>query len=150
RSLDSLEKQFTHLGGRNTTRSGLRASYAHIREEYAGLLMQQGQSDLAFEISDRWRARSLLEMLAGAGVNISRGTDAGLLERERQLEKERAAKSNRRIQALDRTPEQQSAIDKEIDDLTKQYQEIQEQIRQKNPAYASLVNPPMLTVSDVQ
>jgi CHAT domain-containing protein/Tfp pilus assembly protein PilF len=152
RSVDSLENQLSHLGGGNAQRSGLRASYAHFYEEYASLLMAQGHAELAFEVSERWRARSLLEMLAEARINIHKGVDEQLLERELRLEKSRAARSSERIQLLAHSPSQQqlAAADKEIDELSRQYEELQEQIRQKSPEYAALTNPRTLTVKEVQ
>jgi CHAT domain-containing protein/Tfp pilus assembly protein PilF len=152
RSLEALENFLTRFGGGNELRTRLRARQTHIPEEYASLLMQQRQSRLAFEVSERWRARSLLEMLTEARIDIRKGVDPQLLEREHWLQRALAAKSNSRIQLLARTPKQQqlAAADQEIDELSRQYQELQERIRQKSPEYAALTNPKTLTISDVQ
>ncbi len=152
RSLDALEASLIRFGGGNELRTRLRAGLTHITEDYASLLMQQGQSKLAFEISERWRARSLREMLTEARIDVRKGVDPRLLDREHWLQKALVAKSNSRIQLLARAPNQQqlAAADQEIDELSRQYQELQERIRQKSPEYAALTNPKALTVSDVQ
>lgn len=152
RSLEALEGYVTRFGGGTEPRSQLRASYAHLYEEYANLLMQQGNPELAFAVSERQRARSLLEMLTQARIDIHKGIDDRLLEQEHRLQKTWTARSSERIQLLAHNPGQQqlAQADKEIEELSKQYQELQEEIRQKSPDYAALTNPRTLRVSEVQ
>src|SRR5262249_16935590 len=68
----------------------LRTSYLALNWEryelYIDVLMHQQQAAAAFEVSERSRARSLLETLAEAHVRVRKGADAELVERERTLE----------------------------------------------------------------
>jgi CHAT domain-containing protein/Tfp pilus assembly protein PilF len=152
RCLGSLENQIAHLGGGHGRRSGFRAKYAHVYQEYTSLLMQQGKTELAFEISDKWRARSLLEMLAEAKIDVRKGADAQLLEQERRLQKSWLARSNARLRLLSGRPTegQISAANQEIDELSRQHQKLQEQIREASPEYSDLIHPRTVIVSEVQ
>ena len=54
----------------------------HVAEPKAGL------DALAFAVSERQRARSLLDLLTEAHADVRQGVDAALLERERTLAKQ--------------------------------------------------------------
>jgi CHAT domain-containing protein len=114
--------------------------------------MLQKQPELAFQVVERSRARTLLEMLAEAHLNIRQGADPSLLERERTLQETLAAKSNRKISLLEvkHTDERVAALSKEMDELLDQYQEVEGQIRASNPNYAALTQPQPLSVKEVQ
>jgi CHAT domain-containing protein len=141
----------------------LRASYfatvqSHY-ELYIDLLMhlhKQHPSDgfdaAALNACERARARSLLELLIEARADIRRGVDKSLLERERSLQQQLNAKSERRIRLLSGKypPEQADAAAKEIDALTTELQNAQAQIRATSPSYAALVQPSPLSLREIQ
>jgi CHAT domain-containing protein/Tfp pilus assembly protein PilF len=153
-ALNSLESQYARLGGSQDIRSGYRAKFDAYYRSYIGLLVTQKQPELAFHVLERSRARSLLEMLVEThlNLNIHQGVDPQLLERERTLQSEIAAKINRRISVLTEkhTEEQVTAVTKEIEGLVAQYQELEGQIRAASPAYSALTQPQPLSAKEIQ
>ncbi len=141
----------------------LRASFfASVRNFYdlnVDLLMQLNRQDpskgldsLAFETSERARARSLLELLAEARADIRQGVEATLLMRERGLGELIGAKAERQTQMLSgkHTAEQAAAAAKEIESLLTEYQQVQSQIRSTSPRYAALTQPRPAGLNDIQ
>jgi len=151
-AVSALESQTARLGGSEDTRSGFRASHSDTYREYVDLLLAQKRPNQAFEVLERSRARILLEMLLAAHVDIHKGADPSLLQQERSLQETRAAKSDRRLRLLgEKNNEKQvAAFTQEIDDLGKQYQEVEEQLRLNSPGYAALTQPQPLTASEIQ
>lgn len=152
RSIDVLESQLAHLGGSSDIRAGFRAKHADYYSAYADLLLTQNQPELAFQVLERSRARTLLETLAEAHVGIRQGADPSLLERERTLQVTLTTRSNRKINLLEgkHTEEQVAVATKEIDELLSQYQEVEGQIRTSSPTYAALTQPQPLSATEVQ
>ena len=122
---------------------------------YTDLLMAQHRAEptkgfdaLAFETSERQRARSLLDLLTEAHADVRQGVDAGLLERERSLGKQ----LNDKAQLLTRAnkPEQADALKKEIGQLETEYERAQAAIRKASPHYAALTQPQPLKLREIQ
>jgi CHAT domain-containing protein len=143
--------------------SQLRATYLATVENYfefyVDLLMRldqkrpsEGFAALALQTSERARARSLLEMLTEARVNIREGVDAALLNRERTLVQLLNAKAQRQVQLLGQknTGVQLAALTKEISEIEDQYQQVQAAIRKSSPAYAALTQPQPLGLKEIQ
>ncbi len=151
-ALNALENQTVHLGGSDEIRSGFRAQYSNYYKDYIDLLVTQKKSDHAFDVLERLRARSLLEDLAPARMDIRKGVDPALGERERLLRESVNAESSRRAQLLNgkHSEGQVSALDKEINDLLTQHKEVESEIRASSPAYAALTQPQPLSTKDVQ
>jgi CHAT domain-containing protein len=151
-ALDSLESQTARLGGSEEVRSRFRANHADIYKDYVDLLLALNQRDLAFEVLERSRARSLVEMLNAARIDIHKGGDPSLLERERSLQESLTAKSDRRLRLLgDKNKENQiAALTTEIEELEKQYQKTEERLRLNSPVYAALTQPRALTTAEIQ
>jgi CHAT domain-containing protein/Tfp pilus assembly protein PilF len=150
--LKALENQTTRLGGGNELRSGFRAIHAAYYRNYAGLLIAQGEPALAFDVLERARARTLLETLAVAHADIRKGVAPELLARERSLQADIDAASERRIRVLSgkHADEQTRDIEKHISDLLAQYQDVEGQIRTASPSYAQLTHPQPLKAAEVQ
>src|SRR5262249_19286302 len=142
---------------------GLRASYFASRREYyefyIDILMEQhkqnsaaGFDAVAFEVSERARARSLLELLTESRIDIRQGVDSSVLERERSLQQLLNAKSAAQFALLNRkhTPAQAEAAAKEIAAITTEYEELRAQIRARNPRYADLTQPQPLSLAEIQ
>ena len=151
-AIEVLDSQLAVLGGSRDVRAGFRAKHADYYSQYADLLLTEKQPDLAFQVLERSRARTLLEMLTEANVEIRQGVKASLLEQERALRVKLTAKSNRKISLLEgkHTEEQFVAINKGIDELLSQYREVEGQIRTSSPSYAALTQPLPLSAKDVQ
>ncbi|HZI56886.1 MAG TPA: tetratricopeptide repeat protein, partial [Verrucomicrobiae bacterium] len=151
-ALDVLDKQMTVFGGSEESRSGFRSNHLDIYKAYIDLLVRQKQPELAFHVLERSRAQELLETLVAARVDIHKGVNPELVEKEHSLQKLLTIKSNRRIQLLSNksTEAQTAAVDKEIQEILKQYQEVEGQIREASPGYAALTQPQPLSAKEVQ
>jgi CHAT domain-containing protein/Tfp pilus assembly protein PilF len=152
RALKSLEGQTTMLGGSSDVVAGFRAQHQEFYRRYAELLAQAGQTEAAFAVVERSRARTLLETLARGEVDVSKGADPALLKKEKSLQADLRGKSERRIHLLaeKNTDDQLKDIEKQISDLTSEYQGVESQIRASSPAYAALTQPQPLTAKEIQ
>ncbi len=141
----------------------LRTSYFSFNSRYYSLyvdvLMQLhrlhpgDQYDrLAFEASERDKARSLLDLLTEAGAHVYRGADPRLLERETTLRQllDAQAQLRAKVSSGPHTQQQLNEIEQRLRELTTQYDEVESEIRQKSPQYAALTQPRPANVSEVQ
>jgi CHAT domain-containing protein len=139
----------------------LRASFLATQrssyEIYLALLMQlhrqqptAGHAARALEISERARARSLLELLAEAPANIREGVDPALLNRERELRRKLSAKSAAQNRAASQTEEQAATFSRELSSLTAELEQAEAQIRAASPRYAALAEPQSLRLAEIQ
>ncbi len=148
---------------RANARQDLRASFfgsvQNGFELYVDLLMTlhqrrpgAGYDAAALEASERARARSLLEQLAESNADIRQGVAPQLLELERGLQSKLNAKATARANAFNKkeTESLAKSLDKEIDELTSRYQEVEARIRESSPRYAALTQPEPLKASEVQ
>src|SRR6266498_4187080 len=140
-------------------RSSFFASRHEFFETYIDVLMQMNKQNpaaaldaVALAVSERARARSLLELLQEARADIRQGVDSSLLERERSLQQRLAVRAAAQTRLLNRkhTPEQAEAFAKEIAAITSEYEEIQTQIRARSPRYAALTQPQPLGLTEIQ
>ncbi|HAZ44298.1 MAG TPA: hypothetical protein DDW76_09975 [Cyanobacteria bacterium UBA11369] len=138
----------------------LRASYFATVQDYyqlyIDLLMQlhktnpdKGYDAMALHISERSKARTLIELLAEARVNIGSGADSQLLEQERNLQQQLNAAEFSRVKLLEGsyTEKQLTLIKQRIENLISQLDQVQAQIRVKSPAYAAISQPGAFTLT---
>lgn len=151
RALDALEEQITLLGGGEEISFNVRAMHAGYYKDYIDLLVQQKQSELAFHVLERLRARELLKILA-AHTDIGKNASNPLFTQQRSLAADIAAKSTRRARLLgaEHTEDQVFTLDREIRALQAQLDEVNTQIRKSNPDYAALTQPQPFTAREVQ
>jgi CHAT domain-containing protein/Tfp pilus assembly protein PilF len=157
RSLATFEAQTSQFGGTSEISADSRARYEEYYREYIDLLLAQNKPELAFEVLERSRARTLLETLATAHVDIRKGVDPELTAKERSLQADIKAKSERRIHLLSEKQTDEAkvtamvkSVEKEIGDLTSAYQDVEGQIRSTSTAYAALTQPQPLSAKQVQ
>lgn len=150
------------------SRSGslqLRASYRasasveRAYEFYIDLLMQQhakspaqGFDAEALRASERGRARSLLEKLSEAPVDIRQGIDPALIDKERDLKRVMSAKAQREmtLKARKGNAEEIATLQREISALEDEYQQLQAAIRKNSPQYSALTQPQPLGLKEIQ
>ncbi|HEY6305461.1 MAG TPA: CHAT domain-containing tetratricopeptide repeat protein [Candidatus Angelobacter sp.] len=151
-ALQALESQTARLGGGSDTRAGFRAKHEDYYSDYIDLLLSRDKPDLALQALERFRARTLLETLATAHVDVRAGTDPELIEKERSLRAGIKAKTERRISLLadKHTDTQMKSVEKEISDFTSAYQDVEGQIRSSSPGYAALTQPQPLSAAEIQ
>ena len=141
----------------------MRASYRATMEKaydfYIDVLMQQhaknpalGLDAAALNVSERARARSLLERLVEAPIDIHQGIDAGLIEKERDLRRVLNVKAQREMQLKLRkgSTEEVATLQREMSALEDEYQQVQATIRKSSPQYAALTQPHPLGLKDIQ
>ncbi len=140
-------------------RSSFLAAQRRYYEFYVSLLMQMhqaqpsaGHDTAALRVSERARARSLVEMLQEARTDIRQGVDISLLERERSLEQMLQAKEQERLRLSKRkAPVAAIAeVEQALLSLSTEYEQVQTKIRQASPHYASLTQPQILSLADMQ
>ncbi len=144
-------------------RPDLRTSYLASQQEAYELAMdlrmqmhaaqpRAGHINAAFELSERARARSLLETITEARAGIRRDADPRLLAEESDLADRIRGKEIQRAQlaASSRGAKQAEALAKEIDLLLTEYQSLQGKIRAQNPSYAVLTQPQPLSIAELQ
>ena len=153
RALDVAESVRTEVESQD-----LRASYFDSVHEYHMLHVDvlmgldevdpgSGQAAVAFGASERARARSLLESLVEAGVDLRAGVDPGLLADEEELQAEYDDWRRRQV----RSGEAEAAdLAAEYRDLEDRYEQIQARIRSESPHYAALTRPQPLGLEEVQ
>jgi CHAT domain-containing protein len=141
----------------------LRASYFASVQQYHELRMDvlmrlhklHPQRDLAaaaFQASERARARSLLDSLNGAGVDLRADVAQNLLKREQTLKNafDDWAARQRRLGEETGTEAKAAGLAEEYRDLEERYNQIQSEIRSKSPRYAALVRPQPLSLKEIQ
>ncbi|MBD2498322.1 tetratricopeptide repeat protein [Nostoc sp. FACHB-280] len=147
----------------NVTSQDLRTTYfASVQKYYQfyiDLLMRlhkqqpsQGYDALALQVSERARARSLLDLLKEANADIRQGVNPKLLQTELNLQQQLNARETLRIQLLSGkyTELQIKNLDKKTEEILQQYQQVQTEIKNSSPRYAALTQPQPLSLKQIQ
>lgn len=136
-------------------RTSYLSNYQQIYKFYVDLLMQinklkpnSGFDSRALEVSERGRARGLLDILNEAKADIRKGIEPPLLERERNLQMQLSFKDLERKRA--KNPPQIEKIEQETRKLIADFQLLQTEIRQKSPQYSALTQPHPLGIKEIQ
>ncbi|HEY2294888.1 MAG TPA: CHAT domain-containing protein [Thermoanaerobaculia bacterium] len=107
----------------------------------------------ALQVSERARARSLLDILSESGADIRKGADPALIDRERQLRD--------RVNVLDRgrfnlqageKPDRRKLdeVERQLEQTLDEYSRVQADLRASSPSYAALTQPQPLSVEEIQ
>lgn len=157
-SVDIVDSVRTNVGS-HELRLSYFASVQQYYELYIDILMQlhkarpaDGFDVVAFEVSGRARARSLLDLLVESSFDLYQSIDPVLGEKERNLRQALNAKSEREVRLLSVKHSEAEAVQlkTEIGKLSFELEDVRAQIRDQNPRYAALIDPPTLSVGDVQ
>jgi CHAT domain-containing protein len=105
----------------------------------------------ALAASERARARNLLDLLQDANANVRPGVDLALAKRERELQAQLTATSESlfRQRSLNHN-EDAAAVEQRLNELTREYDRLQAQIRTGRPGYADLKQPQPLALPEIQ
>ncbi len=106
----------------------------------------------AFKVVEQGRARSLLDLLGETGASITEGVPPELLKRkqdnlDRQQEIEQMLTG---VSATEGEKPDVSKLEAELETLSTEYDQIENQIRASSPRYAALTAPQPLSLSEVQ
>jgi len=154
---DEIEAVRARLGSHS-----LRTSFLATRQEpydlAVDLLMDlhrrdpaAGHDREALAVSERARARSLIDLLAESGVPSNAGADPELVAEEHELELRLAALEQERLGlASGAAPERVAVIEGKLDELVRSYRAVRGRIHAESPRRAALAEPPTLTASEIQ
>lgn len=108
---------------------------------------EEGHDRAAFEVSERARARSLLDVLQiGHPERVGDAVSTWLLERRKRLRRRVAAKAD---QQLKQSGAMAEALGKEIEALLAELDSLEAEIRRLDPLYAAAAAPRILGVKDM-
>jgi CHAT domain-containing protein/tetratricopeptide (TPR) repeat protein len=157
RALETAESLRASVEGQRSRGAALAATQAvyelliEVRMGQHAAQPSAGHDAAAFEVSERARARSLLELLAEGQLDIRRGVDPALLAEERSLRHRLNAQAQAQEQAISaRNAERAEALGREIAGLTTRLAEIETRVRRENPAGAALAQPEPLGMAEIQ
>lgn len=139
-ALDAIEAQRGKLGGTDPIRARFAARYGHLYKDTIDLLLELGRSSQAFDVLERYRARSLLAMLAGRQVDLSDALPAALAERRAALNRDYDA-ATAKLQALADVADNHVAIDSllaELRALRNEREQLALAVRTAAPRLASI------------
>jgi CHAT domain-containing protein len=108
----------------------------------------EGYEAAALAMSERARARSLLDLLAEAGVDLEKDVDPELLKRESSLRNALKAAAAERYRLRSSPGDANRAA--EIDRVTQELRVVRAQIRSASPNLASLTPAQPLTAAQIQ
>ena len=107
----------------------------------------------ALQVSERARARSLLDILSESGADIRKGVDPALVERERRLRDQVNARDRYRFRLLaEEKPDRRKLedADRQLEETLDEYSRVQADLRAGSPSYAALTQPQPLSVAEIQ
>ncbi|NET90722.1 MAG: tetratricopeptide repeat protein [Kamptonema sp. SIO1D9] len=157
-AINIVEDLRTKIGSQELRQSYF-ATVQDYYKFYIDLLMElhqqnpnQGYDAQALHISERARARSLLELLTEANADIRQGVDPQLLAQEENLLQQINALEHRKHQLLNSqyTQTEIDEINALSESLLSQLDQLEAQIRVTSPRYADLKYPEPLTLKEIQ
>jgi CHAT domain-containing protein/Tfp pilus assembly protein PilF len=143
-ALKAMEAQVHHWSGSEEMRSGLRAGYSKVYQDYIELLIKTNQPEIAFNIFERSRARSFLETLAERDLAF----EVELPPELRRARLENFAKYDRiedELMKLDPKRDEDKSSVEQLSQKLRELQDLREQIaaqvRKASPHFAALQYP---------
>ena len=155
-ALDLIETLRARIAG-----ADLRASFSaqqHRAYELAlDLLMASHRAEpaagwdrVALETAERARARTLVELLNEAGVDVHQGVDPALLERRASLLRRLSAKTERALREHPKGADERAALEEERLAVLRDLDTVEAEIRERSPGFAALTQPQPLTAAGIQ
>lgn len=133
---------------------GLAQRAAPTYERAALLLVELGQREKAFDLTERARARTFLDQIGNVRLDVSRSPDPQLVEQERLLEAKLRSLDqllkNEIAGPVDRNENLIKSLDAERSTNRRLYEDLLTRIKLKNPEYASLRSILPLQLGEVQ
>ncbi len=127
---------------------------------YIDLLMEQhkknpskGYDALALHISERSRARGLIELLAQANATLSKNVNPKFIAEEKELQLKRQAQEKNLVKLINQKQPPKDTIkqtEAEIQNIINQQKQLKAKIRAQNPERDKLTNPEPLKLSQIQ
>src|SRR5262245_10723066 len=141
----------------------LRSTYMAVTQDYYQVYIEilmrlhrgdpaAGHASAALQVSERGRARSLLDALSEAQIDLRGGVDSQLIAEERRLQRKLNDLSAAQMRLLSGqyTTEQASALDANVKATIGLLEETRANIKRANPGYAALTQPQPVSVELIQ
>lgn len=151
RALNAIERQISLIGGTTSERARFRAEHVSYYKSDMEVLLAQNRPDAAFQVLERSRARSFLELLAERDL----GFGADLPAEIQQARGENAAAYDRTQEqiaelSLPKDAAQIEQLQKQLRHLEAERESIGERARQASPHFAALHYPKPLGLEAVR
>ena len=107
----------------------------------------------ALQVSERARARNLLDVLSESGADLRKGADPALVDRERQLRDKVNTLDGQRFSLLageKRDRRKLEETERKLEEALDEYSRVQADLRASSPTYAALTQPQPLSVAEIQ
>ncbi len=157
-SVDLLESLRTKVFDQRLRTSFL-ADKHFFYEVYIDTLMTDGsqatEADAAeaFQVSERARARSLLDLLTSSGTDVRAGGEPKLVEREQRLHDRLNSLDSYRFKLLsDEKPDRRklAETERQLEEALDDYRKAQTDLQASSPGYAALTQPRSLSVAEIR
>ncbi|HEX4956250.1 MAG TPA: CHAT domain-containing protein [Thermoanaerobaculia bacterium] len=116
--------------------SGAKAAY----DTRVDLLLEAGEEEDAWVVAEQARARVLRDQLAEAGAGLRQAADAGLVEREQQLQRRLNALETQRLGTSERSADKLRTLGEQIDAGVTELETVRGELRRASPRYAALAD----------
>ena len=155
-ALPIVESLRTKIANRQL-RTSYFASVQKFYELYIDVLMRKyaqtgdrSSQALALTISERARARSMLDTLIEAQAEVRSGANKEDLDKETELQRKLTLLSQRQMIDPRQQETQKSRIRLELEALVTEYRALEARIRESSPRYAALTRPEPLSLEAMQ
>ena len=151
----AIQEDVRASAGVEEFKTSLAGQSASVYEKATLLMMRMNRPQEAFEMAEHARARTFLDQLGNARIDVRKGADAQLVQQEQDLRLE--------LQTLQRTLAQQHSLPQnaqnaevlrslgeQISARQQAYEDLLTRIKLSNPEYASLVSVSPLTLTQTQ
>lgn len=151
RSVSALEARKGKLGGDRQTVERYVAQHADYYRDLVELLARLRMTEEAFDTLERFRARSLLDMLAERDLDFARDAPAELIAEQKQTDigYDRVQKRLGEI-SPGKEPEEVRELLTRLRELNKKREEIRDSMKRVSPRLASLQYPRPLNLAGVR
>lgn len=150
-AIEAIEWQAGRLGGDPESKARYRSDHMEYYRDYLALQLAQGNQTAAFDVWERSRARSLLDMLAERDLLFPADVPADL-QRERKLNAVAYDRVQSQLAGLDAVKDR-ARVDTLLSQLRKLTAErawIEQRIKEASPRYAQLQYPEPLSLQGVR
>lgn len=159
-SIAITESLYSNVSNNNLSSNYFSSVYERY-ELYINLLMEmdkqlpgENYALEAFQISERSRARSMLETLHFSKANLANDASAETLDRENEIHQILNSKADKLTDLLSRNNQgKETDIEKlegEISELEHELEDIKAELEQKNPLYSELKNSQKFDIKEFQ
>ncbi|MGA1867655.1 MAG: CHAT domain-containing protein [bacterium] len=129
-------------------RDGFIGNKLSVYETLIALLVERGDKRGAFEIAERCRARSFIDLLGNQRLTLYGAIDQTLYDRQKKLKAEIEEQEALRAQSTER--DESEIFDRMLTRLNDRYNDLMREIQSSNPQLVSLVSVDPVKIEEIQ